>query len=196
MVVDSVSSPSIRHTADFQVTPNGNDAVFTSTLPLTGYQNASHREVYRYDAPTEQLQCVSCNPTGEPATGEATLAANGLSLTNDGRVFFNSTEGLVDRDNDEREDVYEWEPQGFEFEHISGTTCETVGGCVDLISSGTSAFASSLLGVSAEGTDAYFFTRDKLATQDKNGSRVRIYDARELGGFPYVALSHSLQSFR
>ena len=45
--------------------------------------------------PPKKLDCASCNPTSEQATGEATLAANGLSLTDDGRVFFNSTEGLV-----------------------------------------------------------------------------------------------------
>ena len=48
----------------------------------------------------------------------------------------------------------------------------------ELISTGTSPFGSSLLGVSADGTDAYFFTRDKLVTQDENGTRVKIYDAR------------------
>ena len=78
LVVDSVSAAGTRNTADFQVTPAGDDAVFTSTLPLTGYDNAGHREVFRYDAPSDTLDCASCNPTGEQATGEATLAANGL----------------------------------------------------------------------------------------------------------------------
>ena len=109
LVIDSVSSAGTRNTADFQVNPSGNDAVFTSTLPLTGYDNAAHREVFRYDAPTDTLDCPSCNPTGEQATGEATLASNGSSLSDDGRVFFNSTEGLVDRDLNGKQDVYEWE---------------------------------------------------------------------------------------
>ena len=39
------------------------------------------------------------------------------------------------------------------------------GGCLGLISTGTSPFDSSLLGVSADGTDAYFFTRDTLVPQ-------------------------------
>ncbi len=78
LVLDSVSSPGTRNTADFQVTPSGNYAVFTSTLPLTGYDNAAHREVFRYDAPSDKLDCASCNPTSEQATGEATLASNGL----------------------------------------------------------------------------------------------------------------------
>ena len=46
------------------------------------------------------------------------------------------------------------------------TFSKASGGCLDLISTGTSAFDSSLLGVSANGTDVYFFTRDKLVPQD------------------------------
>src|SRR5262249_10665020 len=33
------------------------------------------------------------------------------------------------------------------------------------------------------GKDAFFFTRDVLSRQDANGSAVKIYDAREDGGF-------------
>jgi hypothetical protein len=57
---------------------------------------------------------------------------------------------------------------------------------VELISTGFSSFASSLLSVNGSGTDAYFFTRDRLVTQDENGNNVKIYDARSLGGFPFV----------
>ena len=59
-------------------------------------------------------------------------------------------------------------------------------GCLALISAGTSTFDSGLLGADANGTDAYFFTRDTLVPQDKNGPTMKIYDAREGGGFPYV----------
>jgi hypothetical protein len=48
---------------------------------------------------------------------------------------------------------------------------------------GSSSFASSLLGVSADGTDAFFFTHDSAAAQDQNGPLVKIYDARVDGGF-------------
>jgi len=166
-VLHAISEPATRHTADFQVAPSGNYAVFTSTLPLTGDDNAGHSEIYRYDALSDTLDCASCNPTGEQATGDATLASNGSSLTDDGRVFFNTTEGLVSRDFNDKMDVYEWE-----------------NGNIDLISPGTSPSDSSLLGVSADGTDAYFFTRDTLVAQDHNGGQMRIYDARAGGGFP------------
>ena len=104
-------------------------------------------------------------------------------LANDGRVFFNSTDALAPRDLDEKEDAYEWEQQGFATKF--GTNCQTAGGCLGLISTGISPFNSSLLGVSSDGTDAYFFTRDTLVPQDENGKLVKIYDARAGGGFPY-----------
>ncbi len=191
LVIDSVSAPGTRYTGDFETTPSGRYASFTSSLPLTGYTNAAHREIFRYDETTNETDCASCNPTAEEATGEASLAPNGLSLTNDGLVFFNSTEGLVDRDLNNKVDAYEWEPEGFEFEYEQNNeqksiTCESAGGCVQLISSGTALLGSALLGASANGTDAFFFTRDTLVSSDRNGNRVKIYDARSLSGYAQV----------
>jgi hypothetical protein len=191
VVVDSVDSAGTRNTADFQVSLSGDYAAFTSTLPLTGYDNAANPEIFRYDAATEEISCASCNPTSEEATGEATLASDGLSLTDDGRVFFNSTEGLVDRDLNGKRDVYEWSAQRPTTEVGA---CHLEGGCVELISTGTSPFDSSLLGASTDGTDAYFFTRETLVTGDENGTRVKLYDARALGGFPQVPPPHECQA--
>ena len=56
----------------------------------------------------------------------------------------------------------------------------------ELISTGGSPFDSSLLGASADGTDAFFFTRDTLVPQDQNGTLAKVYDAREEGGFPVL----------
>ncbi len=55
-----------------------------------------------------------------------------------------------------------------------------------LISTGGSPFDSSLLSASADGTDAFFFTRDTLVPQDENGTLAKVYDAREDGGFPFL----------
>ena len=184
LVVDGVTSPESRNSADFQLTPSGDYAAFPSALSLTGYDSGAHREIFRYDATNSELDCASCNPTSERATGDASLPSDGLGLSNDGRVFFNTPEGLVDRDLNESEDAYEWEPQGFEFGH-GVAPCEAAAGCVQLISTGANPLSSSLLGITADGTDAYFFTHEKLAEQDENGGSVKIYDARELGGFPY-----------
>ena len=189
LVLDAMKEVGTRHTADFQVTSNGDFAAFPSTLALAGHEEetAGHTALFRYDANTEAIECVSCAPTGARAEGDASLASVGLSLTEDGRVFFNTPDQLAAADTDAIQDVYEWEPQG------SGT-CQSesagfdkaTGACIELISAGTSSFDSGLLSVSTNGTDAYFFTRDSLAPQDKNGSTVKIYDAREGGGFPYT----------
>ncbi len=155
---------------DFQATPDGRYAAFTSTRPLTGADSGGESEVFRYDVTADQVNCVSCSPSGARAVGPSRLSSLGLGLTPVGRVFFNSDDAIAPRDLDGLQDVYEWdgiEPQ--------------------LISTGASPFDSSLLGVSLDGKDAFFFTRDSLVPQDKNGSLVKIYDARTEGGFPFVA---------
>jgi hypothetical protein len=167
-VLDSVGDADNRHTADFQVTPEGDFAAFSTAIPFSGADNNGHSEIFRYDAAEDALACASCNPTNAQATGNAEMAPDGLSLTDDGRLFFDTPEPLAPRDLDNREDVYEWS-----------------GAKVDLISTGVSQFDSALLSASADGTDAYFFTRDSLVPQDTNGELVKIYDARENGGFPY-----------
>jgi hypothetical protein len=169
IVLHGVNEAGTRHTGDFQVNPSGDDGAFVTAVPLTGYTNNGHEEVFRYDAPEEAIACVSCNPTGARSIGESGLARNGLSLTDDGRVFFDTSDPVVPDDLDNREDVYEWSE-----------------GEVHLISTGLSPFNSSLLTASADGKDAFFFTRDTLVKQDLNGSLVKVYDARENGGFPYT----------
>ena len=160
------------------------------------YDNAGHSEVYRYDAASAKLDCASCDPTNAAATGDASLASDGLSLTEDGRVFFNSTDALAPRDLDESEDVYEWEPQGTgNLQADKPYFSEATGDCIGLISTGTSPFDSSLLGVSANGTDAYFFTRDTLVPQDENGQLVKIYDARAKAASSYPRTA-ALQGLR
>jgi hypothetical protein len=165
-VRDAVNASEERHTADFQVVPSGDFAAFSSRFPLTGYDNDGHVEVYRYEASAPRLDCASCAPTGVRATDDAALASNGNSITNDGRLFFTSGDPLAPRDLNGRRDAYEWE-----------------NGAVQLISSGSSQFESGLFSVSRDGTDAYFFTRDVLVPQDENGATMKIYDARENGGF-------------
>ena len=187
-VVDSVSEPEVRDTADFQVSSNGRFAAFPSTLPLAGREEepAGHTDAFRYDASTQQVACASCNPAGGASRTEASLAQDGLSLTEDGRVFFSTGDALSLSDTDNRRDVYEWAQAGAgNCEKSSAFYSVYTGACVSLISAGTSTFDSGLLGVDSNGKDAYFFTRDSLVPSDLNGPTVKIYDAREGGGFPF-----------
>jgi hypothetical protein len=160
-----------RRMSDFQITSDGRYAVFTSGRSLTGYTNNGHQEIYRYDTQSNQLECASCGTTLAPAKTDTTLSSYGLNLTNDGRVFFTSREGLVLSDTNEKLDAYQWNG-GLE---------------VGKISTGRSSFDSRFYSVSADGRDAYFFTRDVLVPTDENGGAVKIYDARSGGGYPQSA---------
>jgi len=197
LVVDSVSEPGVRHTADFQVTPSDNYAALGSTLALGGGEEepAGHSEVYRYTPQSEALRCVSCSKTGAPSAGDASLAPNGLSLLEDGRVFFNSTDQLVNSDTDGRQDAYELsEPGQGNCSTASPAYAKATGTCLALISAGTSPFDSGLFTATSNGTDAFFFTRDSLAPQDENGTTMKIYDAREGGGFAFSPEANTCQA--
>jgi hypothetical protein len=174
----NAAHPATHSWSDFQVTPDGEFAAFATTRPLkAGYDNASHYEVYRYDSSAQELLCVSCDTTEAQAQSDSTLPPHGLGLLADGRVFFNTAEQLTLSDTNEKLDAYEYAPQR---EGTGG--CALEGGCRQLISTGTSAYPSGMLGVSRDGTDAFFFTREVLVGEDRNGQAMKLYDARSEGG--------------
>ncbi|MET0557926.1 MAG: hypothetical protein ABW065_04565 [Solirubrobacterales bacterium] len=169
LVLDSVKANAARRTAEFQTTPSGNYAAFTSNLDLSSRSTHGFRAAYRYQAGTGQIDCVSCDRTGagDPGVvGDAELPPNGLALLGDGRLFFTTAAQLANSDANGKKDVYEW-TQDLPL----------------LVSSGSGPFDSALLTASSDGTDVFFFTHDNLAPEeDHNGSVVRVYDAREGGG--------------
>jgi sugar lactone lactonase YvrE len=187
-ITHGVFDSGTHHWGDFQVTPDGRFAAFPTSQPIDeGFANEGFDEVYRYERDGSRLDCVSCPPTNARATGDASLASGGLSLADDGRVFFDTLEPIVLRDGDNTIDVYEWEQEG---DGPAAGGCDASnpnlfpsGNCLSLISSGTSQFDSKLLTATADGTDAYFFTHDTLAKEDENGPIAKIYDARTEGGF-------------
>lgn len=100
-------------------------------------------------------------------------------LSDNGRLFFNSSDVLVPQDVNGTEDVYEFEPSGVGSctggsSAFSGVT----GGCVSLISSGSSAEESVFLDASEGGGEVFFLTAAKLAPQDIDADQ-DVYDARE-----------------
>jgi len=105
-------------------------------------------------------------------------------LSGSGRVFFNASGGLVSSDVNGALDVYEFEPVGVPAG--SEQACRTggvgfvggAGGCLGLVSSGSSASDSGFLDASASGGDAFFFTTAKLSANDFDQSR-DVYDAHE-----------------
>ena len=174
-------------------TPDGSVLIFEARAPLTGYDTDGHKAIYRYDLAAGSLTCLSCNPTGQPATGEASLqtlpgdtikgfpiiglATRMWNIRPDGdRAFFQSDEALVSRDVDNRQDVYEWEAQGV-------GSCTRPEGCVYLISFGQSRRDEHLFAASENGDDVFFLSESLLLERDRD-STLSLYDARVNGGFP------------
>jgi len=164
-------------------------------------------EVFLYEV-GDGLHCVSCNPSGAAASGpelhEAFAPANmgtgvfaaawiptwehsthaSRALSGDGsRLFFHSYEALVPFDTNGAMDVYEWEAPG-----TGSCTTEKAafhglnGGCVYLISSGTSPGGAEFFDASVDGRDVFFNTEASLVPRDPG--LVDLYDARVGGGFP------------
>jgi hypothetical protein len=171
-----------------RVSADGRYLLFLSGEEPTGYPNEGDPEVFLYGpvgSGAATVRCVSCNPTGERPRGGASLpgaVANGtfaaykprVLAADASRVFFDTEDSLVPQDTNGRPDVYEWETAGV-------GTCARPGGCIQLISTGRSAEASTFLDASADGSEAFFLTAESIYPLDPGSFDV--YDARVGGGF-------------
>jgi hypothetical protein len=92
-------------------------------------------------------------------------------LANDGRLFFNSPDHLVPAATSGKESVYEYEPNAV------GSCVSATGGCVSLISSGSSSKESAFLEATPDGSSVFFLTAAQLLPQDTD-TAFDIYDAR------------------
>ena len=166
-----------------RVTPDGQTMLFTTNLTLD-----------RFEASTDKVTCVSCNPTRPFAGGAAYLTQEPpyvtastpivfltRNLSEDGdRVFFETEAALVPEDINNHMDVYEWEREGAG--SCTAGSGNGSGGCLYLISTGTSSAAESYFGdADAEGNNVFFFTRQSLVGQDQDYNS-DLYDARVEGG--------------
>jgi hypothetical protein len=98
-------------------------------------------------------------------------------LSDSGRLFFNSYDGLVPRDSNGTADVYQYEPPGVgDCAESSPTFAAASGGCVGLISSGASGQESAFLDASVSGDDVFILTASQLAPSDVD-SALDVYDA-------------------
>jgi hypothetical protein len=187
------TSLNVRHPlnarSSWEATPDGRYLLFAAVENVTGYDNhdptghcegnlsgtggnGSCGEVYRYDADTGSLLCMSCNPSGAAPSANSqfdrsTHNREVRAISDNGAyVFFDTTESLVPAATNGRLDVYEWHE-----------------GKLSLISSGQDASSSYFLGTDASGADVFFGTHERLAPQDTD-SAGDLYDARINGGFP------------
>ncbi len=127
--------------------------------------------------PKGQLLAATIPSWSEVSRGFASYQTPFLS--DSGRLFFNSFDALVPQDVDGTWDVYEYESPGVgSCTASSATFGEWSGGCVGLISAGTSAEESAFFGASEDGSDVFFLTAASLVPQDL-GSSLNVYDAHE-----------------
>jgi hypothetical protein len=165
------------------VTPDGSRLVFQTRTPLAGANIASPKVgVYRYDAPTDTLKCISCPPDGSAVVAGATLTSGstGTSLdgadnasraiTADGRLaVFQSPDPLLPEDENDLTDVYGYDDDG-----------------LHLISGGQPDGESQVLDVTPDGGNVFFISTAKLAAEDTDQGYRDVYTARIGGGFPPV----------
>ena len=161
-----VNDSEVHRYQDFQVASNGDFAVLASTLPLTGFDTFNRSQVFRYDT-----------DAGIP----------GLRILRQHRSRADRRRDASPRASTSPTTAASSSPRSNRWCCGTPTTGSTStsgrkASC-ELISTGISNFDAGLLGVSADGVNAFFFTRETLAPQDKNGETMKIYDARAGGGF-------------
>jgi virginiamycin B lyase len=174
-----------------RVSAGGGVVLFRSQRKLTAYNNLGTSEYYRYDASRSSLDCVTCNPSNIAPVGAPQLKAqtsffapgsvapiktHNLSDSGD-QFFFETVDALLPADTNGLSDVYEWEADG------AGSCRSSAedGGCLYLISTGTSTEPSHIADTSPSGSDVFFFTEQPLVGQDED-ALIDVYDARVDGG--------------
>jgi DNA-binding beta-propeller fold protein YncE len=106
---------------------------------------------------------------GWQVIGSLTATYQSRYVANDGRLFFNSFDGLVPSDVNGQSDVYEFEP-----ERVG--SCGAANGCVALMSGGSAGGETALLDASESGQDVFFLTKGQLAASDRDNA-YDVYDA-------------------
>ncbi|HEV7771675.1 MAG TPA: hypothetical protein VGO48_00150 [Conexibacter sp.] len=167
-----------------EITHDGGTIAFTSAHALLPGDLDASTDVYRYNAASGTLTQLSLGDTGrgnEPlnADFEVTGLLGNQALPNqlvrhlsdDGRVFFTTSEALVPEDRNQTNDVYE---------RADGTLGLITSGAANDGSNATLAFE----GVSADGRSAFFITNETLLAADHNRGDDDLYVARLGGGFP------------
>jgi hypothetical protein len=185
------------------ISENGQWFAFSAENSLTGYDNrdvntgSPDSEVYLYDAEAGKLSCASCNPSGARPIGPAVVPDSGhetpgdlgneslrgagasRSLFDGGRLFFDSADALVPQDTNGNVDVYEHEPAGVGSCSVAEPAFNAASdGCVGLISSGRASGESLFWEASANASDVFFTTSDRLVGKDPDTS-LDFYDAHE-----------------
>lgn len=159
-----------------RTSPDGRYFAFNSVRGLSGGP-AGTGQIFIYDAGSGALSCASCPPGGGAPPGPSALPppistteaeAPGYlprGLTDQGQLFFTTTQALLAADTDGVADVYE---------HRQGE--------LRLISAGAGGGPSIFFDASVGGGNVFFATTDALVRSDTDNA-LNLYDARIGGGF-------------
>jgi hypothetical protein len=132
-------------------------------------------------------QWLAANIPGWTAVYSGSSLYQSRYLSDSGRMFFNSADALVPQDTNGKQDVYEFEPAGVgTCTPASVTFSIRSGGCVSLISSGTSDQESAFVDASENGGHVFFLTAAPLVRPDV-GASFDIYDAHDCSESPCLA---------
>jgi len=159
-----------------QITSDGRYLAFTTASRLVDTDTDSARDVYRYDADTDEPTRVSTNVFGVAGNGDfgarISIPAEHnptTTISEDGqKIVFTTDEALnAAADGNEDSDVYLWTPTR-----------------VSLISAGSVGSGGDNPAITASGDDIYFNTPGALTPADGD-DQADVYDARIGGGFSF-----------
>ena len=183
-----------------ELTPDGHSLLFGSWLHLAEAGGARAGGVFVYDADSERISCVSCNPSGQaPLKNPGSRVGNDLPvsysdlymprwISADGsRVFLDNEQPLVTQGTEAQDvsgflNVFEWQREG-SADCPRRVPASLNGGCVYLLSPSGGSSDSVLVDASASGDDVFFVDREQLVPQASEQLHLKLYDARVNGGF-------------
>ncbi|HEV7614614.1 MAG TPA: hypothetical protein VGO36_00105 [Solirubrobacterales bacterium] len=155
-------------------------ALVSTSDPVAAADSDGLPDLYRYDADSGAFSEISVGPGTGNGPFAATLAGAyagvgqtptlpSRSASSSGEdIVFGSAERLLPEDRNEVADVYEW-----------------AHGAISLVSAGAVGDASAFpLGISPDGSKAFFKTSATLLARDRDGGGDDLYAATVGGGFP------------
>jgi DNA-binding beta-propeller fold protein YncE len=153
-----------------------------SCAPATGAnkEGRSHGVIGNGESPlvvdgtaTWSNRWIAANLPGWMPLTQYIVANQPRYLSDQGRLFFDANDALVEQDTNGKMDAYQYEPSGV-------GSCAKTAGCVTLISSGTSNHESAFIDATSSGNDAFFLTDQALLSSDTDHA-YDLYDARVCG---------------
>lgn len=161
------------------LSPDGSKLAFATTEPQAGAPDHTGT-MQAYIAGTSgdaKPVCATCGTDDEPTAAasigfspgrnDAAAAFSRHPVTNDGRLFFQTTSPLVRSDTNNRSDVYE----------------RRADGSFSLITTGRAASDADFIGASSDGNTVAFTSAESLTWDDVDNGDVDLYVARVGGGF-------------